>query len=335
MITLSATIDTGYAPDLEAFKDFVGKAEKAGLDMILFSDAPAVSPGVGPAFEPTTLVSSLASATERIGLVAAASMFAFQPYNLARRFASLDVISHGRAGWLATLSPDTAEVAHFSRWSGIGSENLASRSEEFLRVVTGLWQGWDADALLFDKLAGRFFDPSKMHLLGHQGAHFSVRGPLNVARSPQDRPILVLSGVSEGNVDLAAGLADIVLSEARSLEEAAGLRKQLKQRAAALGRDPAELRLLVRATSVVGEPEASATAGRIEFRGTFSEIAEAMEEAWRAGTCDGFDMTCSDDPSEDFVEHVVPELRRRELVRGDGAGKTLRARLDLTTEARP
>ncbi|MGO4832344.1 LLM class flavin-dependent oxidoreductase, partial [Rhizobiaceae sp. 2RAB30] len=289
-----------------------------------------------PAFEPTTLVSSLATVTERIGLVAAASMFAFQPYNLARRFASLDIISHGRTGWLATLSPETAEAAHFSRWSGIGAENLGSRSEEFLRVVTGLWQGWDADALLFDKAAGRFFDPSKMHLLGHQGANFSVRGPLNVARSPQDRPILVLSGVSEGNVELAAGLADIVLSEARSMEEAAGLRRLLKQRAAALGRDPGGLRLLVRVTTDIGTPEALATSGRIEFRGTPSEIAEAMEQAWRSGTCDGFDIAAgSGGPPDDFVEHVMPELHRRGLVRGDSAGETLRSRLDFTTEARP
>lgn len=334
MMILSATLDLGYAPEFGAFENFARKAERAGLEMILLSDATVASTGNAPAFEPTTLISALAMATKRIGLVAAASMFAYQPYNLARRFASLDIISHGRTGWLATLSPEAAEAAHFIGWSGIAEGDLGSRSEEFLHVVTGLWQGWDADALLFDKDAGRFFDPSKMHVLGHQGTHFSVHGPLNVARSPQDRPILILSGVSEGNVDLAAGVADIVLSDARSLAEAAGLRELLQQRTAALGRDPGRLKLLVRATVAVGGSEASATSGSIEFGGTPSAVAEAMEEAWRGEACDGFDIVDgSGGPPDDLVEHVVPELRRRGLVRGDGAGKTLRAR--LTTEARP
>jgi alkanesulfonate monooxygenase SsuD/methylene tetrahydromethanopterin reductase-like flavin-dependent oxidoreductase (luciferase family) len=345
---LGITLPAGHASDFMSFARFAQKAEQAGLDMITLSDRPMVldddaSAGQAPAFEPTTLVSALATATRTIGLVAAASTLAFQPYNLARRFASLDLISHGRTGWLATLIPDAAEQAHFSRWSGIPAEDVRSRSEEFVGIVKGLWQGWDADALLFDKAAGRFFDPARMHVLGHQGAHFSVRGPLNVARSPQDAPVLVMSDVSQAEVDFAARMADVVLSGVVSLDGQRRLREGLKQHAAALGRDPAAIKILAGARVFVGtttdearrqrdaflQSEGPAPADRIEWVGTPAGIADAMEE--RSQACDGFDIVAPASP-DDVLDLVVPELRRRGLLRAGYGGTTLRSHLDLTGE---
>ncbi|MBN9216480.1 MAG: LLM class flavin-dependent oxidoreductase, partial [Mesorhizobium sp.] len=182
---------------------FVRTVEAAGVDMVIIPDTSSSGePSVSP-FEATTLVAALATVTEKIGLVASASMVAHQPYNLARRFASLDIISHGRAGWNAAMTQAPHEAANFSRPEGFSSDDFRRRSEEYIGIVQGLWQGWDADALLFDKESGRFHDPEKMHLLDHKGEFFSVRGPLNIARSPQDRPVLVLSGLAEGDLDIA------------------------------------------------------------------------------------------------------------------------------------
>ncbi|TIV05886.1 MAG: LLM class flavin-dependent oxidoreductase, partial [Mesorhizobium sp.] len=116
------------------------------------------------------------------------------PYNLARRFASLDIISHGRVGWNATLRQNPREAANFSRPEGFSDDDFRRRAEEYIGIVQGLWRSWDADALLFDKAGGRFHDPDRMHMLDHKGEFFAVRGPLNVARSPQDTPVLLMSG---------------------------------------------------------------------------------------------------------------------------------------------
>ncbi|WP_244482900.1 LLM class flavin-dependent oxidoreductase [Mesorhizobium sp. Root102] len=126
-------------------------------------------------FEATTLLAALATMTSRIGLVAAASTIAHQPYNLARRFASLDIISHGRTGWNATMMQGPQEAANFSRPEGFSSGDFRRRTEEYIDIVQGLWRGWDADALLFDQSGGRFHDPEKMHLFDHKGEFFSVR----------------------------------------------------------------------------------------------------------------------------------------------------------------
>lgn len=348
MMHLGITLSADLAPEFGEVARFAQRAEQAGLDMIAFADRHPASDGgsnalQAPAFEPTTLVSAVATVTRTIGLVAAASPLAWQPYNLARRFASLDIVSHGRAGWLATLAPDAAEAASFCRWSGIPAGDIRSRSQEFVRIVKGLWQGWDADALLFDKVEGRFFDPAKMHVLGHQGDHFSVHGPLNVARSPQDSPVLVMTGVAEADMDLAAGTADVVLSGAAPLAEANRFRKALRHRAAALGRDPATIKVLASVVPFVGATAAEArkrrdachvatTADRTELVGTPAEIADALEQAYRAEACDGFDIVGPAFPFDDFIDLVVPELRRRGLIRTGYRETTLRSHLDLGGE---
>jgi len=300
---------------------FVQKAEAAGLDMVLLADSAPTS-GSDTAngqipFEATTLLAALATVTNRIGLVAAASMVAHQPYNLARRFASLDIISHGRAGWHATMAPNPREAANFSRPEGFSSDDFQRRTEDYVGIVQGLWRGWDVDALLFDKSGGRFHDPDKMHLLDHKGEFFSVRGPLNVARSPQDMPVLVLSRLSVPDLDVAARTADVILLDDGPVESAKARYDDLKRRVTACGRDPDAVKMMMSVASVTeGKPAA---------------LADRLEEQFRSKSCDGFNILLPAQPSAlgDFVDLVLPELRRRGLFPQNYEGATLRSHLGL------
>ncbi|RUU05006.1 LLM class flavin-dependent oxidoreductase [Mesorhizobium sp. USDA-HM6] len=296
--------------DFGRISAFVRQAEVAGVDMAIISDS--VDGSTSSPFEATTLLAALATVTERIGLVASASTLAHQPYNLARRFASLDIISHGRIGWNATLRQNPREAANFSRPEGVAEDDFRRRAEEFIGIVQGLWRGWDADALLFDQTGGRFHDPDKMHLLDHKGEFFSVRGPLNVARSPQDTPVLVMSGLVETDLDFGAKVADVILLDEQSPEGAKAACDDLKRRAHAVGRKPDALKVLM----TVSTPEPA---------------ADRLEAWFGAKDCDGFNFALPADLSQldDLTDRILPELRRRELARSSYAGATLRERLGL------
>ncbi|BAV49541.1 nitrilotriacetate monooxygenase component A [Mesorhizobium loti] len=315
-ISLNIAAATGEAVlDFSRISKFVRQAEAAGVDMVAISDT-ADGPSSSP-FEATTLLAALATVTDKIGLVAAASTVAHQPYNLARRFASLDIISHGRAGWHATMAQGSREAANFSRPEGFSDTDFRRRAEEYIGIVQGLWQGWDADALLFDKTGGRFHDPEKMHLLDHKGEFFSVRGPLNVARSPQDTPVLVLSDLSEADLDIAARTADVILLESGSVDSAKVRFDDLKRRAMAAGRDPDAVKVL---TSISFAPDDGPAA-----------TADRLETQLRAKSCDGFNIQLSAQHSAlgDFVDHILPALRQRGLVQEGYRGTTLRSHLRL------
>ncbi|MDG4882378.1 LLM class flavin-dependent oxidoreductase [Mesorhizobium sp. WSM4884] len=286
---------------------FARKAETAGIDMVVISDA--TEERSSSPFEATTLLAALATVTERIGLVASASTLAHQPYNLARRFASLDIISHGRIGWNAMLRPNSREATNFSRPEGIADEDFHRRAQEVIGIVQGLWQGWDADALLFDKASGRFHHPDKMHFLNHKGEFFSVRGPLNVARSPQDTPVLVMSSLGEADLDFGTKVADVVLIEAEGAEAAYD---DLKRRAVAAGRKPETMKVLV-------------TIGMNEL------AAGELEDWFDSKSCDGFSFALPADHSalDNFTGRILPELRRRGLARSAYDGATLRDHLRL------
>jgi len=299
----------GGEPEFNLLARFVRKAEAAGIDMVVISDSLASYEPSSSPFEATTLIAALATVTSRIGLVAAASTVAHQPYNLARRFASLDIISHGRTGWNVTMAQDPREAANFSRPAGFLSGDFRRRTEEYIGIVQGLWNGWDADALLFDKSGGRFHDPEKMHLLDHKGEFFSVRGPLNVARSPQETPVLVLSGLSASDMDIAARTADVVLLDDEPIDSAKTRYDDLKRRVVACGRDPDAVKVLMN-VSPVTDDTAKPT------------IADSMEKGFRSKSCDGFNIVLPAELStlDDFVDLVLPELRRRGLFQESYSG---------------
>ncbi|RWL45783.1 MAG: LLM class flavin-dependent oxidoreductase [Mesorhizobium sp.] len=299
------------ALDFRQISAFVRQAEAAGVDMVIISDT-AVGPSTSP-FEATTLLAALATVTNRIGLVAGASTLAHQPYNLARRFASLDIISHGRVGWNATLRQNPREAANFSRPEGFSDDDFRRRAEEYIGIVQGLWRGWDADALLFDKAGGRFHDPGKMHFLDHKGEFFSVRGPLNVARSPQDMPVLVMAGLNETDRDFASRVADVILIEEQSVEAANAATADLRRRALAADRNPEGVKVLL-TVAIESEPP-----------------IDGLRSLLGSSGCDGFNFVLpADVPAlQSFTDRVLPELQPRGLAGRGQHGATLRDHLGL------
>lgn len=221
-------------------------AQTANLDALKRTDEWAVG------FEPLTLLSALAVATRRIGLVATVSTTFNEPFNLARRFASLDLLSGGRAGWNLVTSTGQLEADNFGSGAGFAHLDRYARAEEFVDVVLGLWSSWDDDAFRRDKETGVYFDPAKMRALHHRGRHFSVRGPLNVPRSPQGHPVLVQAGSSEAGKELAARTAEIVFTAQQTLAEAQTFYADLKRRLAKYGRQPDDLKVMPGVFPVVG-----------------------------------------------------------------------------------
>jgi alkanesulfonate monooxygenase len=203
-------------------------------------------------FEPLTLLSALAMVTERIGLIATASTTFDEPYHIARRFASLDHISNGRAGWniVTTSNPDAA--LNFGRTDHVEHDERYHLAREFYDVVTGLWDSWADDAWLRDQASGIFVDPSKLHVLGHKGEHLSVRGPLNIARPVQGWPVIVQAGASEAGRQLAAETAEMVFGSSRTIEDGQSYYKDVKSRMRRLGRSPDRLKILPGALIFVG-----------------------------------------------------------------------------------
>jgi alkanesulfonate monooxygenase len=209
-------------------------------------------------FDPLTLLPALAAVTDHIGLIATGSTTFDAPYHLARRFASLDHISNGRAGWniVTTSNPDAA--LNFGMDDHMAHAERYKRAREFYDVVTGLWDSFADDAFLRDPESGIFFDPAKMHRLDHKGTYFKVRGPLNVARPVQGWPVIVQAGASEAGRQLAAETAEMVFAAGGPIEAAQSFYADVKRRMPALGRDPDHLKILPGALVITGATQSEA-----------------------------------------------------------------------------
>ncbi|MGJ7567307.1 LLM class flavin-dependent oxidoreductase [Variovorax sp. GB1R11] len=216
-------------------------------------------------FEPFTLLSALAQHTRHIGLVATASTTFDEPFHIARRFASLDHLSEGRAGWniVTTSNPDAA--LNFGRDDHMEHDERYARAREFYDVVTGLWDSWADDAFERDVDSGRFFDPARLHVLDHKGKYLSVRGPLHIARPVQGWPVIVQAGASEAGRQLAAETAEAVFAAPGTLAAARSLYADIKGRMRAIGRDPDHLKILPAAFVVVGDTVDEARAIRAKL----------------------------------------------------------------------
>jgi FMN-dependent oxidoreductase (nitrilotriacetate monooxygenase family) len=389
-------------------------AERGKLDMIFFADGAGIRQGDTPPgslsrtgrdmieLEPTMLLPALAMVTEHVGLVATASTTYNEPYNLARRFATLDLISQGRAGWNVVASWSALEAQNFGLETTLDYDTRYARTAEFVEVVKGLWDGWEDGALVLDKPSGQYFDEAKMHVLDHRGKFFRVRGPLTVAGMPQGHPIIVQAGACEQGRELGAATADVIYAIHESLEPARTYYDDVKARMAKYGRERDDLKIMPALCPVVartreearekydqlqelfdplaglgslygtfgdlsghalddplpddalGDRELRSIAARLTERarkekptirelylrsgitgsariGTPADIADIMEEWFEAEACDGFNITPATLPGggEDFVEMVVPELRRRGLFRNQYEDKTLRENLGL------
>jgi N-acetyl-S-(2-succino)cysteine monooxygenase len=334
-------------------------AERAGFDMMFLADSAAVWDASPEAlsrmaradhFEPLTLLSALAAVTERIGLVATVTTTYNEPYHVARKFASLDLLSGGRSGWNLVTSANEAEAHNFGRDRHVAHADRYERAREFAEVVTGLWDSWEDGAFPRDKASGRYFDPAKLHVLDHRGKHFRVRGPLNVARSPQGRPVLgifpvvgrteaeveakyeeiqalihpevglsLLAGML-GHVDLSAHPVDGPLPELPETNAGKSRQALLVDLARREGLTIRQLYLRI-----------AGARGHRQIRGTPAQIADQLQEWFEEGAADGFNIMPPHLPAglDDFVELVIPELQRRGLFRTAYEGRTLRENLGL------
>lgn len=250
------------AAEVAHYQQLARTAERGLMDSVFFADSPSMmsNPARRPAetLDPTLLLAAMAVVTERIGLIATGSTTYEEPYNVARKFASLDAISHGRAGWNVVTTADENAGANFGHETIPEHAARYARAQEFLEVVTGLWAAWEPDAVVADKAAGVYADPSKVHTLDHVGEHFRVRGPLNVSRSAQGWPVLVQAGSSPAGIRLAARFAEAVFTAQRSIEDGQIFYQQLKSATTRAGRSPDSIKVLPGLVPIIGSTEAEA-----------------------------------------------------------------------------
>jgi FMN-dependent oxidoreductase (nitrilotriacetate monooxygenase family) len=268
----------GAIPDanfnLKALQRFAQTLERGRFDAFFMADHLAVlnmpvealkRSHTVTSFDPLTLLPVLAVATQHLGLIATASTTFEQPYLIARRFASLDHISGGRAGWnvVTTSNPDAA--LNFGLEEHMEHDERYRRAREFFDVVTGLWDSWADDAFIRDVESGIFFDPAKLHVLNHKGRYLSVRGPLNIARPVQGWPVVVQAGASDAGRQLAAETAEVVFAAGSRLADDQAFYADVKGRADKAGRDPDHIKILPGAFVVVGESDAEAREKRAKL----------------------------------------------------------------------
>jgi FMN-dependent oxidoreductase (nitrilotriacetate monooxygenase family) len=209
-------------------------------------------------FDPLTLLPALAVVTEHLGLIATASTTYNEPYHVARKFASLDHLSGGRAGWNVVTSGNPDEAMNFGLEEHVEHAQRYRRAREFFDVVTGLWDSWADDAFIRDVEHGVYFDPEKMHVLNHHGEHLRVRGPLNIARPIQGWPVIVQAGASDAGRQLAAETAEVIFGAGGSMAYAREFYADVKGRMEKIGRDRDHLKVLPGAFVVVGDTVAEA-----------------------------------------------------------------------------
>lgn len=254
--------------DHEFYENFAKTAERGKFDMIFLADTLAVNDRFQASLkhtvtvrpEPLTLLSYLSGVTQRIGLAATVSTTYHEPYNLAREFSTLDHLSGGRAAWNVVTSGRDEEAHNFGKTKHPDHERRYERAREFVDVVTSLWDSWEDDAIHADRETGLFGDPDKVHELHHQGREFSVRGPLNLPRSPQGRPVIIQAGASETGRHLAAQTAEVVFTAWQTLEEAQRFYTGVKSLAVQYGRSPDEVKIMPGIFPVIGATEEEAKA---------------------------------------------------------------------------
>jgi len=283
-----STADGGV--EIDHYINIAKQAEASFFDAVFVADymfsydkrsAPSASRSAYATYlEPLTLLSALAVVTKEIGLIGTQTTTYNEPYNLARRFASLDLISHGRAGWNLVTTGNEPEAYNFGDKPLPPHAERYERAEEFARVVKGLWDSWEDGSFPRDKEAGLFFDPEKLHVLNHHGKYYSVRGPLNVARSPQGRPVIVQAGSSPVGRAFAAETAEVIFVATPTLAEAQEFYADMKSRAVAQGRKADDIKILPGVFPVVGRTEE-------EARRKFQELQDLIQPEVGLGLLSG------------------------------------------------
>ena len=297
----------GGGLNFQHFKQLAQTAERGKFDAIFFADNLALmgTPELGQyttagdVFDPLVLLSGLATVTERIGLISTVSTSYNEPYLLARKFASLDHLSDGRSGWNLVTSATDLEALNFGREQHFEHDDRYQRAEEFIDVVTGLWDSYEDDAFVRDKASGTFFEADKLHVLGHKGQHYRVRGPLNIPRPPQGYPVLIQAGSSEPGKALAARTAEVVFTAQQTLANAQAFYADVKGRLAGYGRTPDQLRVMPGISPVIGSSQDEADE-------KYQQLQDLLDPrvglGLLAGMAGGFDLSGYD------LDGPLPEL---------------------------
>jgi FMN-dependent oxidoreductase (nitrilotriacetate monooxygenase family) len=248
--------------DVKYYQKIAQIAERGKLDSLFLADSYVVDGDVRyrnvTRLEPLTLLSALSVVTKRIGLIATAATTYNDPFHIARKFASLDHISGGRAGWNIVTAGTEATSFNFGRDEHLNHAIRYKQAEEFVEVVTQLWDSWDEDALVIDKEAGLFADKNKVHEINFKGESYAVRGPLNINRPPQGYPVLVQAGSSESGKELAAKTAEVIFTAVQTLGEAKSFYSDVKSRLVKYGRTSNQLAILPGLSPVIAPTEAEA-----------------------------------------------------------------------------
>ncbi|MFC8229510.1 LLM class flavin-dependent oxidoreductase [Streptomyces sp. NPDC057287] len=315
-------------------------AEGGALDFVTLSDSFA-----RPGPDALSVLARVAPATTRIGLVPTVTTTHTEPFHVSSAVATLDWVSKGRAGWHADVSTTGAEARLFGRRSAAPAAALWQEAGEVADAGARLWDSWEDDAEIRDVATGRFVDRDKLHYVDFEGSTFSVRGPAIVPRPPQGRPVTVIDGTSGPAREPAARHADVVYVRATSPEQAASLGDELRRGAAAHGRDPDSLRVLVALTVDLGDAETTPEPGlesgpQLAGRGTYFrggpvDLAELITQWHRGGAVDGFHLTpiTPERDLERIVNGTVALLQHRSLFRTFYPGGTLREHLGLNRPA--
>ncbi|MFT0861138.1 LLM class flavin-dependent oxidoreductase [Ancylobacter sp. G4_0304] len=400
--------------DIDYYRELARTAEKGLFDSLFLADALAVGDEVSHAakggLEPITTLAAVAGATERIGLIGTVSTTYTEPYNLARQFASLDHISHGRAGWNIVTSWVPGAGPNFGYDHQIEHGERYERAYDFLDAVTKLWDSWADDAVLDDREGGRYADTSRVKKINHAGPYHKVAGPLNVPRSPQGRPVYVQAGSSTAGRRFAAQYAEAVFTAHLEKATAVAFYADLKGQAVGLGRRADQILVLPGISAVIGSTEAEAkrlqrdldelsdpkvglerlsgrfgghdfshldldkvltladlpdpatvqtaqsrahviaalverekptlrqllhslagARGHFAMAGTPEQVADLIEDWFRSGAADGFNVMPPILPAllETFIDEVVPLLQKRGLFRTEYEADTLRGHYGL------
>jgi FMN-dependent oxidoreductase (nitrilotriacetate monooxygenase family) len=247
---------------LPVMQEIARIAERGKFDLLFISDSMVMDPTDHPSFmcrfEPTSLISVLSATTSHIGLGATVSTSFSEPFAVARMFGSIDHISDGRAAWNVVTSSNPKVALNFNRDEHLEHELRYQRANEFVDVVRGLWDCWDDDAIVADKVTGQYVDAAKVRPLEHKGRFFQVKGPVNMSRSPQGHPVIIQAGGSPSGLELAARTADVVFSVVQDLAAAQVAYADLKGRMARYGRAPDALAVLPGVMPIIGASAAEA-----------------------------------------------------------------------------
>lgn len=300
--------------DIDWYIENARLAEAAKFDLVFIVDSPFITPDTAPHFlnrlEPLTLLSAIAVATSRIGLVATLTTSYWEPYNVARLFGSLDHISKGRAGWNVVTTGLEGAARNYGRDAHFEHGVRYQRAAEFVDVVRGLWDSYEDDAFPRDKTSGTFLDKAKQHPLNHKGEHFSVAGPLALSRSRQGQPVIFQAGESDEGRDLGARIAEGTFASTDSFEVGQAYYADLKARAAALGRDPDLITVMPGLFPIIAETDEEAQAIAASQQGAL-DVGKLLVQLGRAFNYHDFKQYPLDAPFPDLTGVTLNSYKGR------------------------